>query len=299
MRAEYSYIFEAYFQNEHDMDSILYMDIAVEADQQNGTAEVGTVNGEENTKKLNIVSKLVQKITDIIGQFIQKVSSRLKLFLETDKGFTDKYLKQKSIAKPLQNVKVMSYTYNANVLNQIMTKITADISHALTSLATYAQTGAQNFSARDREILGEGAKLNYAGLFGAYTKDPNVTSPADFVKWTITKFRGEKKNIMYNVSQIATIEQLARNSKELRVLSSDHITKARLLLNRIKAFTDRAKRLARAQGIGKEGIQQLLDNVNKATKLFNIYASICNAYYEMQLEMTLNYRVILKKFYQM
>jgi hypothetical protein len=121
-----------------------------------------------------------------------------------------------------------------------------------------------------------------------------VVSIGDFVKYLVEKYRGEKKELIYRDTQLPQIEANALSAKELGRKCDGYLKKAQEAYNKLKTLEYQISRNTNDDKI----VKLVTANAGKAATLYNAYDALINAYYELKLEQSRNYRIILKKFYQ-
>ena len=97
-------------------------------------------NKENFAKKLLVtVEKLINEIFAIIDRFISNVKNIFTRIAQTDTGFRDHCRRAMVKNKPLEAIKLITYDYNDNYLEDQMNKMTRECISILTSLKTEYQ----------------------------------------------------------------------------------------------------------------------------------------------------------------
>ena len=308
MKANYNSLLYVYESNCEDILRITTdgLDIATEADtptEVDASAAVrDTVQSEEKAAvdKTNLINKviervkaLIKKIGEICNALKLKLSNRLRLMIETDKGFHRMYYKRKSMIKPYKSVQVITYQYIDQVLDQPMDKLLNEVKVCLEKLR--AVEGTSNNSSRITEIIDAPQGKMIEVLFEPYTKnsDTPVTTVQEFVKYIVERYRGEKKQIVFQDTQIQQIESYS-SSTGIATKSNAYLKQAQEAYNKVKVLEFQIKR----SETNTKVINLVAANASKAATLYNTYSALIDAYYELKLEQCLNYRIVLKKFYQ-
>ena len=115
-----------------------------------------------------------------------------------------------------------------------------------------------------------------------------------FIKYLVTRYRGEKKEFLYRDTQLQQIEANALSTKELAGRCNGYMKSAQDAYMKIKTLEHK---ISRTSSDEKE-LNLIASNAAKAATLYNAYATLVHSYYELKLEQSLNYRIILRKFYQ-
>lgn len=312
MKADYNSLIYAYESNNIDILNIISgeFDSAMEADAStpdeiNASKVVSdTVKSDESkaidkTKLINKVVErvkaLIKKIGDMFDALKRKMANRIRLLNETDRGFYKLYNKRKSMVKPYQNIRVVSYQYNNQVLDRPIEKLMSETIMCLDKLR--AVEGTTNSNARISEILtapqGKIVEVLLEPYVDSASKD-KVASINDFVRYLVEKYRGEKKELVYRDTQLAEIEANALSTKDLSSKCNTYLRNAQEAYNKLKSLEYQISRNTTDDKV----VKLVTANAAKAATLYNAYSALIHAYYELKLEQSLNYRIILKKFYQ-
>ena len=313
MKADYNSLIYTYESNNVDILNIISdsFSVAMEAEGNNTPDEVNaskavsdTVKSDEakgidKTKLINKVVErvkaLIKKIGEIFDGLRRKLLNRLRLLNETDKGFYKLYYKRKSMVKPYQNIRVVSYQYNNQVLDRPIEKLMQETTMCLDKLR--AIEGTTNGSSRISDILNAPQGKIIEVLLDPYIDGDskgNITSVNDFIKYLVEKYRGEKKELVYRDTQLPQIEANALSTKDLANRCNGYIKSAQEAYNKLKVLEYQISRNSTDDKV----VKLITANAAKAATLYNAYSALIHAYYELKLEQSLNYRIILKKFYQ-
>lgn len=310
MKADYNSLLYAYESNRLEILDIMGDDVSIATEAQAASEELDaskavsdTVKSDESkaisntvliNKVIERVRNLIKKIGSIFEQLSRKLSNRLRIMSQTDKGFTSLYRKRKAMVKPYKSVQVISYQYHNEVLDRPIQKLMDETVECLDKLR--AVKGTVNGSSRISEIINASQGKIIEVLVSPYVKDSDipVTTMDAFIKYLVQNYRGEKKEIVYRDTQLADIERSALSSQEIANISNQYLNKAREAYNKLKSLEHQISRTSTDNEVTK----MVASNAAKAAVLYNAFSALIHAYYELKLEQTLNYRIILKKFYQ-
>lgn len=312
MKADYNSVIYAYESNNVDILNIIAdsFDVAMEADSNtpdevNASKAVSdTVKSDERkaidkttliNKVVERVKALIKKIGDMFEALRRKLSNRLRLLGETDKGFAKLYYKQKSMIKPYKTIKVVSYAYINQVLDAPIDKLLRETSMCLDKLR--AIEGTTNGSSRISDILNAPQGKIIEVLLEPYVDGNSkgtISSINDFIKYLVEKYRGEKKELVYHDTQLPQIESIALSTKDLSAKCNTYLKSAQEAYNKLKVLEYQVSRNSTDEKV----IKLVTANAAKAATLYNAFSALIHSYYELKLEQSLNYRIILKKFYQ-
>ena len=238
------------------------------------------------------VKALIEKIQQILSSLALKLQNRFRLMRETDKGFSKMYYSRKAMVKPYNATKVISYQYNDNFLEQTVTKMMQEVTLCIDRLRI--AEGSTNSNARISQIVSAQQGQTISTLLSPYVKDANVNTIPKFIKYMTSEFRGEKKELVYRANQLPNIEKFALSTKDLQTKCEQYSRNATTTFNRLKALEFQIRR----NSDNKQLLEMVAQNMSKASLLYNAYSSILHTYFELKLEEALNYRQILKRFYQ-
>ena len=312
MKAEYNSVLHAYESNNADILNIISdnFDIALEADantpdEVNADKAVSdTVKSDEtkSAEKTILINKVIERVKALIkkiGQIFEalkrKLSNRLRLLGETDKGFYKLYYKRKSMIKPYPNVRLVSYTYNNQVLDRPIEKLMQETTLCLDKLR--AIEGTTNSNSRISEIINAPQGKIIEVLLEPYVDSNSkgaIASINDFIKYLVEKYRGEKKELVYRDTQLPQIEASALSTKDIASKCNSYLSSAQEAYNKLKVLEYQVSRNSTDEKV----VKLVTANAAKAATLYNAFSALIHAYYELKLEQSLNYRIILKKFYQ-
>jgi len=311
MKAEYNSLLYAYESHNSDILSIIAdeLDMALEAEGETSTSGDSTkvvrdtIRSDESkaasktlliNKIITKVKELIKKIFEIFDSLKRKLSNRLRLLAETDKGFFNLYYRRKSMIKPYDRVKVITYQYNDNFLDMRIEKIMSETITCLDKLR--AVNGTTNGNSRISEIINAPQGKTIEVLLSPYidSGDAPINTIPNFVKYIVSKYRGDKKEIIFNNSQLPQIEAGALSTKQIANKCNSYLESAQSSYNKIKTLEQQIRRTSESD----EEIKLVMSNASKAATIYNAYSALLQAYYELKIEQSLNYRVILKKFYQ-
>lgn len=245
---------------------------------------------------LQKVREFLQKMKAILDNLSRKLQNRIRICAQTDKGFINLYRKRKAMIKPHESVRVISYQYRNNLLEEPMKKIMGEVTQCLNVLKV--TDGATNSNGRISEILQAPQGKMIETLFAPYTKNAKngpVKSVPEFVRYLVDSYRGEKQEFVYKASQVSEIEKNAMSMGDIRGRCNAYMQAAEASFNQIKSLESQVNRNQTDEKV----LQLIAENSRKAATLYNAYSALVSAYFEVRLEQSLNYRVILRKMYEM
>ena len=254
--------------------------------------DVKTAVKDTATKVANKVKALLDKIRGIISALALKLKNRLRLVGTTDKGFLKMYYSRKSMVKPYDSTKVVSYQYNNAWMEKTLTKLLGEVTLCIDKLRI--AEGTSNTNARISQIVSAPQGQMLQNLFSPYMDKPENVTVTKFISYATNKFRGEKKELIYRSTQLPLIEKFAISTKDVSTRCENYIKTVESSFNRLKSLEYQIRRNSENQRL----LELISQNVSKAAILYNAYSALVHTYFELKLEQSLNYRQLLKRFYQ-
>ena len=305
MKAEYTSIITTYESNAEDLLRIISDDtIAMEVDVNNAsfatsdTTSKSVDNSKTPESRIAKLSKkirdLIKKLIDMCVQFGRKLNNRIRLLIETDKGFMNSYMKQKTLIKPYPNVRLITFKYKTNAL-QPMTRITKDVTRTLNGLCNLISRHGAHLDADVSEVISAPNGKMFEVIINRHIKasDTGLKTSSDVIRYFTNSYRGEKSEHLFTSSDIATLETIAKSSTAIMAEAKAHLSTSNRLYNRIRSMGSVLKR-DNSSNENAEAVQM----VSRAAVLYNEFAALVHGLYELKLEQCLNARQVLKKFYQ-
>lgn len=311
MKVDYREILESYERLNQELLEIC-CDIVLEADS--GTVNItNAVTKEENNnystditnkstqlepgskQKSNIlqrIKKIIDKIVEFIRSAVMKIMNRLRLLIESDKGFYKNLHERINMQKPLKNFKAITYDYNEKYLDSTMKGI-KDVAYGAIVALSNPMTTTSN--PKVKQLIECDNSSIIPNLLSNFTNDKSRDGGHDvqsFTREMIDTFRGEKKERMWNESQIQSLISLSKRSTELTNECHQIETKCKNLVNDMKRMESKARTVNTTEELNK-----ITQSVVKASTIYNAYLGITRVYFELKLESALSARYLLKKFY--
>lgn len=273
---------------------------ASKAAQNTARLEQKNQNQRKNPGKfqeiLQKVREFLKKIRYIIDNAVRKLQNRMRLCAQTDKGFFNLYKKRKAMIKPHESVKLISYQYRNNVLEEPVKKLMNEITQCMTVLRV--ADGSTNTNGRISQILQAPQGKMIEVLVEPYAKtgsSDKISSIPEFVHYLVNSYRGEKQEFVYKATQIPEIERNAMSMGDIKSRCDTYMQAAENAYNQIKTLEYQVTKNQNDEKV----LNLVSENTRKAATLYNAFSALINAYFEVRLEQSLNYRVVLRKFYEM
>ena len=239
------------------------------------------------------IKQLLEKIKAVLQQLSIRLNNRARTLMTTDKGFFKTYYSRKSMVKPQQAVRVESYAYNDQVLEVPIIKLMKEIITSIDKLCMIE--GTSNNSERISAIVTSPQGSLLQTLFAPYSENnANINTTDKFLVYLTKKFRGDKKVLTYTQNQLPIIEKMSLSSTALSKKCQLLLRNVQASYNKMKGIEYRVRRDANNKKVNEMAVQ----NLAKASILYNTYSTLMHGYFELKLEQILNYRQILKRFYQ-
>ena len=304
MKVNYDIILEEYERINQDFLEEC-TEIALEADnstenQINNPDTLDTTSQDtsldSSSKRKQGIIKKIQNVIKYIVNLVQRTSikilNRIKLLLESDKGFMNAYHQRRGTIKPLRNFKAITYNYNNDYLDKTM--------RGIQSLAIESIKWLTNFTAlpskeQIKAIINCDTKNVESVFLSNFTTDKNNNTPSvnSFTREMIDLYRREKRETMHNQSEIPMLTNIAKSTNELTNTCNGMTQQLKASVNSIKQLEGKARAQKNA-----EALNEITKRSDKAMKIYNMYITIVNMYFELKLEHSLSAKALLKKFYQ-
>ena len=250
---------------------------------------------EKKTKIIEAIKKFIRIIGEILDKFQRWFMNRLRAFSGLDRAFFQAYNRQKGLVKPLNQIEVISYSYFNERLETIIKGFVADVRNCLKALS-FVNESSVNPNPRVSEIINAEQGQMIPTLLKPYIKNYQyeVTNATSFIKYLVTYYRGSKEKRTYHQTDIPAIERNAISNTAIRQACTGYLNSARGDYNTLKALESKIP-----AGTDDKTVKFIKENLRKASVIFNTFCAVIKGYYELRVEQSMNYRIILKKFYQM
>lgn len=243
-------------------------------------------------KAVTAVKEFIKKIGDILENIKRWIQNRLRSLMVNDRSFNNQYQQRKRMVKPLDTVTVVNYGYENNKLERPFRGLMGDLEATLRALSL---ANATEPTGRASEIINAPQGEMLKVLFKPYSDgaETEVSSAPLMVKHLVNTYRSEKRERTYQQSDIPAIERNAMSTAEIRNRCNSYINSCTQLYTAIRNLEKELRPDA-----DEKVISTVRENARKASVLYNTYNSMVHAYFELRLEQSMNYRIILKRFYQ-
>jgi hypothetical protein len=244
-------------------------------------------------KALSAVKEFLKKIADILDNVKRWIQNRIRSLVNNDRSFNNQYQQRKRLVKPLDEVTVVNYAYTNNNLERPIKGLMQDIESCLRTLSMTTGGGP---TGRVSDIINAPQGEMLKVLFKPYTQgaETEVSSAPNMTKYLVANYRTDKRERTYRQTDIPAIERNAMNTSEISNRCNSYINTCTQLYGSIRNLEKELRPDA-----DEKQISTIRENARKAAVLYNTYNSIIHSYFELRLEASMNYRIILKKFYQM
>lgn len=298
-----SYLAVAAMESDYEIGAY---EIATEADTQAATStQTGAVARVQSAanKVANGIGDLGRKLIEAIQnalEFLQqqfatattRLKNRAKKLVMSDEGYRRKLRERERSVKPLQGVKVTTYKYLDPWINTVTGKMRNEVMSALRELQQCSNP--RNPSPPKNEILKVGTDKVIGELLKKVISSSDVTDIPSLFRYMQIQYRGKKSEQTYTQQQLPQLIKLAESHDGIAVQMNKYLTEAQVFHNAMKGYRNQMS----SPNISDEQRKDFLTMLNKGTKIFNAYRSFLDYVYELRVEKSMNYRVIVQKFYQ-
>lgn len=256
---------------------------------------------DDDKKGESTINKIVAAISEMIKialanleTFKQKLANSFQNFMMTNDGYEKQLRIAETNTKPSNAVRLITYTYNDAVLDNVLNKFMPIINKSISALEIKSEEDLQS-SMNRKDLLSLSQKdmeKQVMAMIGASKENSRIQIYFHELK---KEFRGEKKERIIKKNEINSYRKLISNVKQLNInlsnIQLDMAGKMNQIESRIKV---KMKSRDISQKI-KNAVKQRLGNL---ISLYTSFTAFLEVYYVMKIEQVLNARVVLKRFYQ-
>lgn len=267
----------------------------------------------ENKKKkdenfFDTIDKYIDKIIKALTTLTTKLSNRLAYSLNADAGFEKALIKQENTVKPLDNVTVTTFEYKLTDSMNKQVKQFLDTTKSVMEWFSKAPSPSSNTTTSNNADLIQNIERSSKGdawehiiqSISIIPKDKNITSPEKFSEYLIQEFRGDKKRLNFpGGANISKYRNISLSTKTYSPMIKNWIESAKKIKDAASQFDSKHK-LNTSQMSPTEDEkykEKIRRNIGLVANLFTGYSRIANQYFEMRLEYSRNYQIILRNFY--
>jgi len=269
----------------------------------------------ENKKKkdenfFNSIDKFIDKIIKALTVLTTKLSNRLSYSLNSDASFEKALNAQMTKVKPLDNVTVTTFEYHLD--GTINKQITAFLNTVRSVMEWEAKAPAQSTNtapstASNADLIqnierssNDDAWLQIFQSIPIIPKDKNITNPDKFADYLIKEFRKDKVRMNFKGgANIPKYRAIATSMKQYSTNIKNWIESAKKIKEGAEKFDSKHK-MNTSQLSPQDDLEykeKIKKRIGLVANLFSGYSRITNQYFEMRLEYSRNYQIILKAFY--
>lgn len=233
------------------------------------------------SKFIQTIKKVIEKIGNLIERAKVHINNKLKLLWETDRGFIRRLEKAKAQRQPLKGFNAIIYQYNEGYLDSIMMKAMNAFKKELRAL--------QNPSGMDIEDVDTSEIMERT--LKQISNSNDVTDIQSLIHEMIQNYRGEKKEVTMNASQVPALTTVVERGAGNNAFQN-YIDDLEQMYSNLKSQTSKLTRAST-----NEDIRKLTRRMSAATQLYNGALAINKIYYELKVERYLSAREALRQFY--
>ena len=238
-----------------------------------------------------VIQKLIEHIKMMIDKAIMILKNRLKKMMMTDQGFKNKLRERERTIKPIPSLNITSYRYLDTFLNSMIAKLKQNVDK---SLATILKSSDVHKMTPLEGYLGKSPSEVVPAILQEVSGKSDIATVPEFVNYLQTMYRGKKMTTTYREADLPNLIKMAEDHREINLQISKYLVEGNTFLQNIKTRATAFKNLSVDENIRKE----FKNNVQKASAIFSAYHSILSYIYELKVEKSINYRVIVQKFYR-
>jgi len=241
---------------------------------------------------LQKVKKLIDEISAMIDRLVSRIKNVIRRIMQTDEGFKKQIRTAIKKNKPSEGIKLITYSYNDTVLDDLYNKITKTVFSMVGSLKTsYVEEKEDN----NEHPLDMPKEKLYQHVFEKSGCPSDVTSIKLLYDHMRKIYRREKKETLFTADNTRMYYNITMSYSKLETeinakntLMRQQVSVLRTNLNNI-IKNDRA-----ADDVKKRATKQ----ATNASLLYNLYSNILTMYFELKTECIMSYRLVLKRLYR-
>jgi molybdopterin converting factor small subunit len=240
---------------------------------------------------INIIKNAIDQLKVSIRQWLQKLKNRIRMLLETNQGYMKQLQKRQQQVQPVEALKIKSYTYHIPMLEKVYNNIKASYTKNM-ELVYKALTNINN--PNNKFLEGKNEAIIIKEIMQAGFRNNEVETPNQFFAFLKEQFRGKATEKLYRKDQLPTIIKLSDDYEALQTRVNNEQNAANRIVNMMESLGAKMRYQIKDQ----ETLKVIKDLVKVATKVRSFYDSFISYYIELRIEQMINYRTIVKKFYQ-
>jgi hypothetical protein len=296
----FSSVLEQYTYFNDELDRLTYT-IALEAENESDNKDFVLVNKDndidDSVNKSNVgegifdrIKQIIEKIMALIERYLYQIKNLLKRILLTDKGFKDELRNAEVNNRPLNGIKVITYSYVPELLDGAGNKF----KKVILSLINNIKTDVINNEENNPLVLSKSDFNDY--IFKQLNAPSNIEDMNVYFKYIREKFRGNKAEKTIMSSSLPGCIKMAEDYKKIEAELERDLS---YFKTKVLDIRTNLKVASKSPNITDEEKRKLITKMSNLSYMYNMYFSFVNIILELKIEMILHARVIIKKFYQM
>ena len=256
---------------------------------------------DDDKKSDSVINKIITAISEMIKialanleTFKQKLANSFQNFMMTNDGYEKKLRIAETNTKPLNAVRLITYTYNDDILTNTLNKFKPIIDKCISTLEINSEEDLQS-SINRKDLLSLSQKdmeRQVMAMLGASKENSRIQIYFHELK---KEFRGEKKERIIKKSEISSYRKLISNVKQINIELSNLQLYMAKKMNQIES---RIKIKMKSRDISQKIKNALKQRLGNLISLYASFTAFLEVYYVMKIEQVLNARVVLKRLYQ-
>lgn len=279
--------------------NIIMQDPVLEADTEAPADAPKDTNDQlDNTaSKTNFVTKLEDTIKKLIERLIQAIDTAMlkmknslqKIYL-TDKGFKNDVAEWKKAFTPLKAVKLVSYDYNQDKLDNIYSHIDGELAKYMKCFDPTRVEEEYNPINQDLDTIMKDI-VSHSGITDGDTIDNSV----DFFNQVKKEFRGPKGEHTYVAASLDQYVLIAGDYNREKSSMTNRMAKAK---NDLIAAKNSANSYIHNENVSDDLKRKMDQQLKKLASVYNFYLAFMRLAFELQVERMLAARAIVRKLFQ-
>lgn len=274
--------------------NMLFFDIAMEEEVAKNPTQASKEEPGMIDKMIDTVKKLFMKLNGLIQKNFLKFKNFMMKVAQTDQGFENEFRKAFKAKKPLTAVKLITYDYNPNVLDEELVKINKVIQGLFNGMQNKTSYTALSDATTANDMDRSPDEI-YEMIFKNLNCPSNVQDINSYFIHIKKKFRNDKKETLFKSSQTQEYYQITKQHTKLmeKIKKSEGVVSNQVATLKANLHNTILNKQSRPE-VKKRAVKQC----KNLTHIMNFYIRFMDIYMQLNLERLFTYRTVLKKLYE-
>ena len=241
---------------------------------------------------LEKVQKLIREIMAIIDRVFTRLKNVLRRILQTDEGFKKQIRTAIKKNKPLEGIKLITYTYNDTALDALYDKATKVVFALVSSLKTSYVEESKDDNEHPLDLSKDKLYKHVFEKMGCPNDITDVNLLYDYMRKI---YRGQKRETLYTSNNTRNYYNITMSYGKMESEINAKNTLMRQQVSVLRTNLSNITKNDRAVDVVKK---RAMKQATNASLLYNLYSNILTMYFELKTECIMSYRIVLKRLYR-